>query len=408
MAVRKYASPPNWWSWRIPTVNAHGTRADSVIFVGGQADLDGNGNVRSPGLVMPQVDAAIERVFQVIEHLGGQRQDLVKLLVFHVGDTLEHEHALLRRIRSRIVGDTPPVITVIPLPRLPYGVAVLIDAIAIDDAHRGATSHAADLSGHWGWPSDAEFSHGLRCGEFLFVGGQMARDESGNMRHRGDIVAQAHLTITNIARVLEALGADIDDVVKLNTWYVGYGTDTDWRRAAQIRSNAFRYPGPGATGVPVPRAYPDGGLIRQECWAMRAIDGSKLPRSLSWPHGHWDWPMRVSFQQALKIGKWIFLGGQVALNTQGKTIEPGDMALQTRVNMDFIRNLLAGFDVNLQHMVKLTCFYKSHGDAASLHENLAIRSAYFDHIGPASTSVPLENLGFEDVMLEIEGIALSD
>jgi enamine deaminase RidA (YjgF/YER057c/UK114 family) len=62
----------------------------------------------------------------------------------------------------------------------------------------------------------------------------------------------------------------------------------------------------------------------------------------------------------------------------------------------------------MQDMVKLTCFYKSQNGAASLHDNLAVRSSYFDGVGPASTSVPLANLGFEGVMLEIEGIALLD
>ena len=407
MTIRTHATPPNAWNWRIPTVNAHGTRADRLLFVAGQSDLDRAGNVRNPGRLPPQVDAAMDGVFRVIEHLGGRRQDLVKLLVFYVGGTLEDEQALLRQIRARIVGSTPPVISVVPLPRLAYeGMAVVIDAVAMDNAQE--SSRVAAPRGLWAWPRDAQFSHGLRCGEFLFIGGQTARDGSGKIQHREDIVSQARLTIDNIARVIDSLGADMDDVVKLNTWYMGFGTDADWRRAAQIRSDAFRYPGPGATGVPVPQMYPDGGLIRQECWALRSPDGGKLPRSLSWPHGHWDWPMRVSFQQGLKVGKWIFLGGQVALDPQGKTVEPGDMAAQTRVNMDFIQNIFAGFGAKMEQMVKLTCFYKTQGDATSLHDNLAIRSGYFSGVGPASTSVPLENLGFEGVMLEIEGIALMD
>jgi enamine deaminase RidA (YjgF/YER057c/UK114 family) len=409
MKARRHATPPNGWNWRIPSVHQHGTRADRLIFVGGQTDLDGAGNVRNPNRMAAQVDAAMERVFQVIEQLGGRRKDLAKLQIFYVGGTLEDEHALLRQVRSRVVGPTAPVITLVPLPRLPYeGMTVIIDAVAVDNNDGGAPLRVASPQGHWNWPRGCEFSQGLRAGEFIFVGGQMARDHSGEIRHREDIVAQAQLTIDNITRVVENLGADIDDVVKLNTWYVGYGTDADWRRAAQIRSNAFRYPGPGATGVPVPQVYPDGGLIRQECWALRGIDGRKLPRSLSWPHGHWDWPMRVSFQQALKVGKWIFLGGQVALDPAGKTVEPGNMAAQTRINMDFIRSLFAGFDARMEDMVKLTCFYKTQGSAASLHENLAVRSSYFDGTGPASTSVPLENLGFEGVMLEIEGIGLLD
>jgi enamine deaminase RidA (YjgF/YER057c/UK114 family) len=401
-----HLSPPNWWNWRVPVVNQAGTRADRLVFVGGQGDLDSDGNVCHPGELRSQVVAAMDRMYGVIEYAGGRKRDLVKLLVFHTGKTLEDEQDLLRQIRSRIVGATPPVISLVSLPHLAYeGMTVVIDALAIDDADAEPSTQGR-LDGPWPWQRDAEFSHGRRCGEFLLVGGQSARDGTGRICHGEDIVSQAQLTIENIARVLDSLGADLDDVVKLNTWYVGYGTDADWRRAAQIRSNAFRYPGPGATGVPVPNVYPDGALIRQECWALRAPGGGKLPRSLSWPHGHWDWPMRVSFQQAVKVGQWIFLGGQVALDPHGKTAAPGDMAAQTHINMEFVRNLLAGFGATMEDMVKLTCFYRTSGEQNGLHENLAIRSSYFGQLGPASTSVPLENLGFEGVMLEIEGIAL--
>src|SRR5205085_3102970 len=145
----------------------------------------------------------------------------------------------------------------------------------------------------------------------------------------------------------------------------------------------------------VPLIYPDGGLIRQECWAVRGKDGNPLPRSLSWPKGCWDWPMRVSFQQGVKVGKLIFLGGQLALDVAGHAQVPDDMAAQTRVSMDFIRGILAGFGATMDDMLKITCFYVSDGTPESLHENLTIRSGYFSQPGPASTSVPLERLGFE-------------
>jgi enamine deaminase RidA (YjgF/YER057c/UK114 family) len=401
---RVHVSPPGAPGWRIPVGDRQGSRSGRLIFVGGQADLDPSGNVRNPGRLDVQTASALDHVARTLDALGGRWDDIAKINVFHTGASVDAETGLLRTIRARF-GELPPVISLVALPRLAYpGMTVVIEAVAIDNSDGKAPRRVATAARR-PWPKGGAFSEGLRCGEFLLVSAQSATDASG-LRCRDDIVGQAKLTIENIAGVLGELGADLDDVVKLNTWYVGFGTDADWRRAAKVRSGAFRFPGPGATGVPVPNPYPDGALIRQECWALRAADGSRLPRSLSWPLGHWDWPMRVSFQQGVKVGNMIFLGGQVALDPEGRTLSPHDMAAQTRICMDSIAKILAGFGAGLGDMLKLVCFYKTKGSPEDVHETLAIRSKSFDGAGPASTTVPLENLGFEGVMLEIEGIAV--
>lgn len=377
------------------------------MFVGAQAHLDRAGNVNNPGDLARQTDACMKHVAAVLEALEGRVEDIVKLNVFYVAGTLEDEVALLRRIRGHVRAEPPPVISAVALPRLAYpGMAVTIDAVAIDNRDGGAPRTAAVPASHWPWPQGAQFSHGVRCGELLFVAAQSARDASGRMQHLDDIASQAKLAIDNIGAVLAAMGADLDDVVKLNTWFVGFGTDEDWRRAARVRSDAFRYPGPGATGVPAPARYPDGGLIRQECWAMRAADGPRLPWSLSWPKGHWDWPIRVTFQQGVKVGGLIFLGGQYACDIRGLAQAPDDREKQTRITMEFIRSVLAGFGATMDDLVKTTCFYKSDGTPEALHANLAIRSGYFSDPAAATTSIPLMTMGLEGLMLEIEGIAV--
>lgn len=407
--LRIHASPPECGNWRIPVTHHHGSRHDRLMFVGGQADLDATGNVLNAGDLLAQADSCMRHVAAVIKGLGGRTGDLVKLNVFYVGGTLEDEHRLLRRIRAHVSAPVPPVISLVALPRMAYpGMAIVIDAVAIDNADEGAPRTAGNPPGHWPWPREAEFSQGLRCGELLFVSAQSARDASGVIQHREDIAAQARLTIDNIGRVLASLGADLDDVVKLNTWFVGFGTDDDWRRAARIRSEAFQYPGPGATGVPAPSPYPDGGLVRQDCWAMRAPDGTRLPRTLAWPKGHWDWPMKVSFQQGVKVGKLVFLGGQYACDVAGRAVAPDDREAQTRITMEFIRRILAEFGAGFDDLMATRSFYKSDGTPEALHDNLAIRSACFSAPAGPTTNVALMTMGLEGLMLEIEGIAILD
>ena len=402
-----HVSPPGHWGWRIPVTHRHGSRAGRLMFVGGQADLDASGNVNHPGELMAQAGAAMSHVERVVAALGGRFQDVVKVNVFHTGSTVEDEAALLRLIRKRIRGAVAPVVSLVALPRLAYpGMAVTIDAVAIDDSDGGAPRRGFTLDDLWPWPAEARFSHGVRCGELMFVAAQSARDPGGAMQHREDIVAQAQATIGNIGRVLAAMGGDLDDVVKLNTWFVGFGTDEDWRRAARVRSEAFQYPGPGATGVPAPAPYPDGGLIRQEVWAMRGTDGKRLPRTLSWPKGHWDWPIRVTFQQGVKVGNLVFLGGQYACDVSGKAVAVDDAEAQARITMEFIRRILFEFGATLDDLVQTKCFYKSDGTPGALHANLAVRSASFADPAQAQTSVALATMGLEGLMLEIEGIAI--
>ena len=401
-------SPPRHFNWRIPVPHRHGARHERLLFVGGQCDLDEQGNARHPGDLARQVDACMENVERVVESLDASVEDIVKLNVFHAARNAGDEDEILRRIARHVRGDVPPVVSLTALRHEPYpGLAVTIDAVGIDNRDGKAPRKSYAPVNHWPWPKDAEFSHGVRCGEFLFVAAQSARDASGAIRHHGDIVAQAQMTIDNIGAVLAAMGADLDDVVKLNTWYVGFGTDEDWRRAARIRSEAFTYPGPGATGVPVPERYPDGALIRQDCWAMRGTDGRRLPRTLSWPKGHWDWPIRVSFQQGVKVRDLVFLGGQYACDVKGLAVAPNERAAQARITMDFIRAILDEFEVPMDDLLMTKCFYKSDGTPQALHDNLAVRASYFtDPAGP-TTNVPLGTMGLEGLVLEIEGIAVA-
>ena len=140
---------------------------------------------------------------------------------------------------------------------------------------------------------------------------------------------------------------------------------------------------------------------------MRGTDGQRLPRTLSWPKGHWDWPIRVSFQQGVKVRDLVFLGGQYACDVKGLAVSPGDREAQARITMDFIRSILAEFELTMDDLAMTKCFYKSDGTPEALHANLAIRSSYFrDPAGP-TTNVPLGTMGLEGLMLEIEGIAVA-
>jgi enamine deaminase RidA (YjgF/YER057c/UK114 family) len=61
------------------------------------------------------------------------------------------------------------------------------------------------------------YSHVSRAGDFIFVAGQIAKDEAGRWVGLGDAGAQARQVYVNIGRCLASAGATPLDVVKINT-----------------------------------------------------------------------------------------------------------------------------------------------------------------------------------------------
>jgi enamine deaminase RidA (YjgF/YER057c/UK114 family) len=114
--------------------------------------------------------------------------------------------------------------------------------------------------GHWDWPIKLPYKHGVKAGNMIFVGGQVALDEQGNVLHPGDIVRQTEIAMENIRRVLAEFGATLDDVVK--------GTKEEWEVAAKIRASYFKEPGPAATGIPLPTLAYEGMMTEIEVIAM--------------------------------------------------------------------------------------------------------------------------------------------
>jgi 2-iminobutanoate/2-iminopropanoate deaminase len=117
-------------------------------------------------------------------------------------------------------------------------------------------------SGHWDWNIPVPLSQGWKVGNLVFVGGQISADEHGNPIGAGDIETQTRNVFANITRVLSEANASWTDVVKLNTYYVFSGPDSEateyWEKMTRVRLEFLPDPGPAATAVRVAGLiYPD-------------------------------------------------------------------------------------------------------------------------------------------------------
>jgi reactive intermediate/imine deaminase len=91
-------------------------------------------------------------------------------------------------------------------------------------------------------------SQAMRVGGLVFVSGQAAIDEDGGLVGVGDFDAQAELVFRNLARVLEAAGSSLADVVKVTI----YLTDmANFPKIVELRGKWFTEPYPADTIVEV-------------------------------------------------------------------------------------------------------------------------------------------------------------
>jgi len=117
-------------------------------------------------------------------------------------------------------------------------------------------------AGHWDWSIPVPFSQGWKCGDFIFVGGQISADATGKTVGPGDIEVQTRNVFENIRAVLREADADMDDIVKFNTFYYFEG-DGDaireyWETMTRVRLEFFSEPGPVGTAIRCAGfAYPD-------------------------------------------------------------------------------------------------------------------------------------------------------
>ena len=99
------------------------------------------------------------------------------------------------------------------------------------------------------------YSQVVKAGNTVYLAGQVAQDENGQVVGPGDFVAQANQVFENLAKGLEAAGAGFGDLVKITT----YLTDVRYRMDFRVvRDEFFGQRGPASTMVEVSSlSHPD-------------------------------------------------------------------------------------------------------------------------------------------------------
>jgi len=116
-----------------------------------------------------------------------------------------------------------------------------------------------------------------------------------------------------------------------------------------------------------------------------------------------DWTASYSPAVLASPRRMLFISGQVAFDDEGNVVGKGDIVAQARKIFESLRAILNKAGGDLKDIVK-TNYYIT--DVSQFPKVAALRSEYFSGVFPASTMVEVSGLVHEDLMLEVEAIAV--
>nr|AUV64123.1 enamine deaminase [Streptomyces citricolor]BAV57060.1 hypothetical protein [Streptomyces citricolor] len=110
----------------------------------------------------------------------------------------------------------------------------------------------------------------------VFVSGQVATDDQGNVLAPGDAGAQAEIVFERIRQVLNGAGGDLADLVNL-VIYV-HDVARDFKAVSTVRNRVLSRPAPASTLVEVSRLAEEGCLVEISGIAVVSGDGARQVR----------------------------------------------------------------------------------------------------------------------------------
>ena len=114
-----------------------------------------------------------------------------------------------------------------------------------------------------------------------------------------------------------------------------------------------------------------------------------------------DAPQAIGpYSQAIRLGDFLFVSGQIAIDPQTANIIEGDIEAQTEQVLKNIAAIIEAAGMSLQDVVKCTCFLKDMNDFVKFN---GVYENYFGGILPARETVEVSRLP-KDVLVEVSAI----
>jgi 2-iminobutanoate/2-iminopropanoate deaminase len=236
-----------------------------------------------------------------------------------------------------------PATTLVGVAGLEGGCRVRIDAVATSSRDREAF-RLMDLPLALG-----SCCHGARVGNFFFLSGVDASDGEGNVLSATTIQSQTTEVLGRINRVLNAQGLSLSDLCRTfmfmpsTDYRPGYGDARKKVYKGIFAEDEF----PPNSGIYIRDLGPDI-LLRSVAIAYRGAKTIVASPKVRKAPG--------SFSQSVRVGDWLLLAGQDAVGFNREVEAEGDLAGQTEVTLQHIKNILEEAGGTLDDIVKTTVY----------------------------------------------------
>jgi 2-iminobutanoate/2-iminopropanoate deaminase len=109
------------------------------------------------------------------------------------------------------------------------------------------------------------------------------------------------------------------------------------------------------------------------------------------------------YVHVVRAGQMIFVSGCSALDPSGKVVGGDDVVAQTRQVFENLKRSLEAAGATFADVCKVTVYLR---DGAARDRINPVRQEYFGATRPASTLVQVAGFSREDILVEIEAIAV--
>ena len=117
-------------------------------------------------------------------------------------------------------------------------------------------------------------------------------------------------------------------------------------------------------------------------------------------------PLGMYSNAACGRGTMVFIAGQVAVDAEGKIVGRGDIEAQAVQVFENLKLALGAAGATFEDVLKLTIFIKDLTPAAR-KAVMGVRGRYISHTNPpAATMIGIHQLVEEDLLVEVEAVAV--
>lgn len=235
--------------------------------------------------------------------------------------------------------------------------------------------------GHWDWYRHLAFKHGVRCGGFAFLGGQVDKDSTGEPQRAGDIRAQTEVVIGHIERVLAEFGSGLEDVVSLIAYHAAppggeSALVADIARHLEEIGSVPPGRGPVLSLVPLPCLALPGMMVEIEAVARLGEGGAHPPRKcFRVPGGA---PLPETLSHAVHCGDHLWVGATEAA-------EPAQ-------GVERLREILSAAGGELADVAKLNAWFSGGGEDTHWRNVVEGLGSGFHEKAPILSALPTPSL----------------